>query len=136
MSMAFSRQEYWSGLPFPSPGDLPHSGIEPAFPTLPALAARFFFSRLSHLEILYSGDGSPSLRESQFYVSFFNKAVSLITLNFPFSKNTLSLDVTFLLFGITESESPLSSSCEVIDSLEVLFKNNIPSYFGLRCCLV
>ena len=29
LSMGFSRQEYWSGLPFPSPGDLPHSGIEP-----------------------------------------------------------------------------------------------------------
>ena len=28
--MGFSRQEYWSGLPFPSPGDLPNSGIEPA----------------------------------------------------------------------------------------------------------
>ena len=29
LSMAFSRQKYWSGLPFPSPGDLPDSGIEP-----------------------------------------------------------------------------------------------------------
>ena len=28
-SMEFSRQEYWSGVPFPSPGDLPNSGIEP-----------------------------------------------------------------------------------------------------------
>ena len=30
--MAFSRQEYWSGLPFPSPGDLPDPGIEPGSP--------------------------------------------------------------------------------------------------------
>ena len=30
LSMAFSRQEYWSGLPFPSPGDLPDPGVEPA----------------------------------------------------------------------------------------------------------
>ena len=29
LSMGFSRQEYWSGLPFPSPGDLPNPGIEP-----------------------------------------------------------------------------------------------------------
>ena len=29
LSMGFSSQEYWSGLPFPSPGDLPHPGIEP-----------------------------------------------------------------------------------------------------------
>ena len=35
-SMGFSRQEYWSGLPLPSPGDLPHPGIEPRSPTLQA----------------------------------------------------------------------------------------------------
>ena len=33
-SMGFSRQEFWSGLPFPSPGDLPNSGIEPRSPAL------------------------------------------------------------------------------------------------------
>ena len=32
--MEFSRQEYWSGLPFPSPGDFPNPGIEPGFPAL------------------------------------------------------------------------------------------------------
>ena len=36
LSMGFSRQEYWSGLPFPSPGDLPHPGIEPMSPALQA----------------------------------------------------------------------------------------------------
>ena len=36
LSMGFSRQEYWSGLPFPSPGDLPHPGIEPRSPALQA----------------------------------------------------------------------------------------------------
>ena len=35
-SMGFSRQEYWSGLPFPSPDDLPESGIEPGCPALEA----------------------------------------------------------------------------------------------------
>ena len=34
--MEFSRQEYWSELPFPSPGDLPNSGIEPRSPALQA----------------------------------------------------------------------------------------------------
>ena len=33
-SMEFSRQEYWSGLPFPSPGDPPDPGLEPMSPTL------------------------------------------------------------------------------------------------------
>ena len=36
LSMEFSRQKYWSGLPFPSPGDLPNSGIEPGSPALQA----------------------------------------------------------------------------------------------------
>ena len=40
LSMGFSRQEYWSGLPFPSPGDLPNPEIEPGSPEL-------------HAEILY-----------------------------------------------------------------------------------
>ena len=40
--MGFSRQEYWSGLPFPSPGDLPDAGIEPAALASPALAGGFF----------------------------------------------------------------------------------------------
>ena len=35
-SMGFSRQEYWTGLPFPSPGDLPNPGIEPGSPTCQA----------------------------------------------------------------------------------------------------
>ena len=42
LSVGFSRQEHWSGFPFPSPGDLSDSGIEPASPTSPALAGRFF----------------------------------------------------------------------------------------------
>ena len=36
LSMGFSRQEYWSGLPFPSPGDLPNPGIKPRSPALQA----------------------------------------------------------------------------------------------------
>ena len=39
LSMGFSRQEYWSGLPFPPPGDLPDPGFEPASPTF---AGRYF----------------------------------------------------------------------------------------------
>ena len=42
LSMRFSRQEYWSGLPFPTPGDLPNSGIKCASLISPALADRFF----------------------------------------------------------------------------------------------
>ena len=38
----FSRQEYWSGLPYPPPGDLPDPGIQPASLMYPALAGRIF----------------------------------------------------------------------------------------------
>ena len=42
LSMGFPRQEYWSGLPFPLPGDLLDPGIEPMSPASPALAGEFF----------------------------------------------------------------------------------------------
>ena len=60
LSMEFSRQEYWSGLPFLSPGDLPDSGIEPRSPTLQAVS--YTASSLLHCrQILYglSHQGSP-----------------------------------------------------------------------------
>ena len=42
LSMGFPRQEYWSGLPFPPPGDLANPGIEPVSVLSPALADGFF----------------------------------------------------------------------------------------------
>ena len=53
LSMGFSRQEYWSGLPFPPPGDLPNPGVKPTSLVTPALAGGFF--TLSHLETDSSG---------------------------------------------------------------------------------
>ena len=50
-SMGFSRQEYWSELPFPSPGDLPDPGIEPSFPT-----CRQMLYHLSHQGRQISGE--------------------------------------------------------------------------------
>ena len=42
LSMGFSGQEYWSGVPFPTPGDHPNPGIEPMSLMSSALAGRFF----------------------------------------------------------------------------------------------
>ena len=42
LSMGFLKQEYWSGLPFPPPGDYPNPGMEPKSPVSLALAGRFF----------------------------------------------------------------------------------------------
>ena len=60
LSMGFPRQEYWSGLPFPSPGDHPHPGMEPESPASSTLAAGFFttespgkpFSEFNYLKII------------------------------------------------------------------------------------
>ena len=54
LSMGFPRQEYWSGVPFPSPGDLPDPGIKPLSH---ALAGGFFSTKppVSHSELLASG---------------------------------------------------------------------------------
>ena len=43
--MGFPREEYWSGLPFPPPGDLPDPEIGPTSPVSPALAGRFFITK-------------------------------------------------------------------------------------------
>ena len=55
--MGFSRQEYWSGLPFPSPGDLPNPGTEPRCPTLQADAS------MQETQVQFLGQGqSPGGR--------------------------------------------------------------------------
>ena len=52
LSMGISRQEYWSGLPCPPPGDLPSPGIEPGSLTFPALVGGFFSTSNSGKEAL------------------------------------------------------------------------------------
>ena len=44
--MGFSRQEYWSGLPFPPPGALPDPRVKPTFPVSAALTDEFFTAEL------------------------------------------------------------------------------------------
>ena len=61
LSMEFSRQEYWSGLPFPFPGNLPNPGIKPAFLMSPALACEFFITSATWEAAIYF---SKSLHQS------------------------------------------------------------------------
>ena len=53
LSMGFFRQEYWSGLPFPPPGDLPNPGIEPESPVFPALQMDYLPTKLSGKPPIY-----------------------------------------------------------------------------------
>ena len=63
LCMGYSRQEYWSGVPLPTPEDLPHPGIEPTSFVSPALAGRFFFlPLLPPRKPLDCGDGANSLK--------------------------------------------------------------------------
>ena len=57
-SMRFSRQEYWSGLPFPSPGDLFHPGIEPGYPALQAdsLLTELYLFRGKREFVIFTGN--------------------------------------------------------------------------------
>ena len=66
LSMGFPRQEYWSGVPFPSPGDLPDPGFEPPFP---ALAGGFFTT---------DPPGKPSFLSSSSLVDPANHCILLI----------------------------------------------------------
>ena len=52
LSMEFSRQEYWSGLSFPTPGDLPDPGIKPLSLASPALAGGFFITHTTWKAII------------------------------------------------------------------------------------
>jgi len=61
LTMGFSRQEYWSGLPFPSPGDLPNPGIEPRSPAFQADSSR--------CEV----PGKPSLRKVNLHILSISK---------------------------------------------------------------
>ena len=58
LSMGLSSQGYWSGLPFPIPGDFPEPGIEPASLVSPALAGGWILYQLSH-------KGTPALAKSK-----------------------------------------------------------------------
>ena len=62
--MGFSRQEYWSGWPFPFPGDLPDPGIKPVSPESPALACRFFTSSATWEARYQLGEWLNAFREN------------------------------------------------------------------------
>ena len=83
LSTGFPRQEYWKGLPFPSPGDLPDSGIELM---LPALAGRFFTMEPSTKPLLSHFVHFKRLSES--HLNLNNNSIYSEILNFDFILDT------------------------------------------------
>ena len=82
LPMGFSRQESWSELPCPPPGDLPHPGMEPESLVSPALAGRFFTAE------------TPGKAISDAHISDYNESVGLLSSGF---------------FGHTMFQLPLSA---------------------------
>ena len=74
LSIGFSRQEYWSGLLLPSPGDVPDPGIKPASLMSPALASRFFL--LSPPGKPQSGRQVHIKREPRMALEFYTQEVT------------------------------------------------------------
>ena len=62
--MEFSRQVYWSGVPFPSPGDLPDPGIKPASPLSPALQADSLLTELSEKHSIDCSESGSEVAQS------------------------------------------------------------------------
>ena len=73
LSMGFSRQEYWSGLPFPPLGDLPNPGIKPTSPVSPALQADSLPTEPS---------GNPQEGHSQYSISIRKSNITSHTIFF------------------------------------------------------
>ena len=71
LSMGFPRQEYWSGLPFPSPGDLPNPGIKPVSPASPILAGKFFTTK---------PPGKPNILDRSYRITLHKDCTSLSAL--------------------------------------------------------
>ena len=78
--MGFSRQEFWSGLPCPPPGDLPDPGIKPEFLTSPALAGRFFTTSTTWEAHLKGGTFQTHLIKLYNSHQYENKAVYTVNL--------------------------------------------------------
>ena len=122
LSMGFSRQEYCSGLPCPSPGDCPYSEIQPVSLGPPALADRFFTT--------------TSIWEAHTVVQFSSVAQLCLTLCDPMDWSTPGFPVHHQLPEFTQS-CPLSQWCHpTISSSAVPFSSHLQSFLASGSYLV
>ena len=107
--MGFSRQDYWSGLPFPSPGDLPDPGIEPRSPTLQADA----FNRCTTRETLVQAlsHTSKGCQVPVYLQTFISLGSPIIQLGFC-SNNFIRGAFFFLFYVLTQTIKRLSAMQE------------------------
>ena len=124
VSMEFSRQEYWSGLPFPPPGDLPDPGIEPMSPASPSLQANSL--PLSHRGSLQYFQMHRIFHQFHFLGDF--------SRNLPSLQSSISSSVERWL------KLPGSCLCAQLSLLSLTFlvleKHLVPWILGLGCSAV
>ena len=83
LSMAFLRQEYWSGLLFHPPGDLPDPGIKHAFPVSPALQANSLLTEPFHISVIPVSRFKRAVRHKSKKTDFMTKPYEFCVLKCP-----------------------------------------------------
>ena len=96
LSMGFPRQKYWSGLPFPPPGDLPNPGIKPGSPALQIL-----YHQTSSLPEKTAKSLVDLMNTNTFYNMFFEQFYKLLTIQKPTNQSILQeISPKYLLEGL------------------------------------
>ena len=113
--MEFSRQEYWSGLPFPSPRDLPHPRIKPMSLMSPALAGKFFTTSTTWEALLLRRKKVKLLSRVWLFVTPWGLQPTRLLRNFP-GKST-RVGYHFLLQGPSRSRIEPGSPALQADAL-------------------
>ena len=131
LSMEFSQQEYWSGLPFPSPGDLPETGIEPGSPALEANSLLSECPGMGYMLLMllllsfYRCTEKSSLRLSGFLnsqsYSLLNLSLNLISKPPPaFIPSSLLLNSSSWALVSVYTAFPPSSECSLNHSSRII----------------
>ena len=111
--MEFSRQDYWRGLPFPSPVDLPDPGIKPASLASPALTGGFFTTGST-----WEATKCSQMSQSTFITLTFKMEVFLVLSISFFSPGSLPrVSVGFLSLGVLRQCRLCSFSDEAVNSI-------------------
>ena len=139
LSMEFSRQEYWSGWPFPSPWDLPHPGIKPRLPALQVILNHLSHPVQLHLrssDIRSQRRGAFAVTESHAFVYVCINPLYKMPTKWPFRHWRLPLSGNLLLiesFPSVLKESLLPSDWDLFLLLHLLVTERTPTFSCTLC---
>ena len=129
LSMGFSRQEYWSGLPCPPPGDLPDPGIEPISLMSPALVGRFFTTSTtwkSPVQVTYKLKHNNQVASPHCIMQMSTKVSCLFPFLMKLAQTTFSMWLSLHIFAI--SPGSLGSHWACTGFSGPIFSSNIPTW--------